>query len=120
MNFGDNFTKEEFACKGSSCCGHSCDIKQSVLDNVNKLRERLGEPLNISSGYRCPTHNRIVGGEEGSYHTKGLAVDVWIGSENYTTEEIASIAIECGFDTAVAYPSQGFVHCDMRGYRAFW
>ena len=29
-------------------------------------------------------------------------------------------ALECGADTAVAYPNQGFVHMDMRGYRAEW
>ena len=120
MDFGTNFERKEFACKGSSCCGHSCEMDQRVLDNANKLRDRLGEPLNISSGFRCPVHNKNVGGEYNSYHTRGLAIDVWIGSGNYSTNEIAEIALECGFDTAVAYPGQGFVHCDMRGYRATW
>ena len=51
---------------------------------------------------------------------KGMAADIYINSDRYTTHQIAQMALECGADTAVAYPSQGFVHVDMRGYRAEW
>ncbi len=42
------------------------------LDEVHEL---LGQPLDISSGYRCPALNRRVGGVPASQHTLGLAAD---------------------------------------------
>ena len=40
------------------------------------IRERFGLPIIINSGYRCPVHNRDVGGEECSAHCTGLALDI--------------------------------------------
>ena len=113
------FENSEFACK--HCCQLPVEgMSQDLINVLDKVRERLGESLVISSGYRCPTHNRNIGGASQSYHMKGKAADVYINSENYSTHQIAQIALECGADTAVAYPNQGFVHMDMRGYRAEW
>lgn len=53
-----------------------------VLDNLRMLaatleivREVLGHPIVISSGYRCPELNRLVGGSSISAHLEGLAAD---------------------------------------------
>lgn len=35
----------------------------------------LGVPVSLASGYRCPRHNRKVGGKSGSMHLQGKAVD---------------------------------------------
>lgn len=58
-----------------------------VIDNIiytmeclDKIREEYGKPLYISSGYRCPELNRIVGGKENSQHKKGQAADINLGS----------------------------------------
>lgn len=53
------------------------------LDNLLNLiyyclqpaRELLGAPIIITSGYRNPLVNRLVGGVNSSQHTKGQAVD---------------------------------------------
>lgn len=53
------------------------------LDNMLNLihyclqptRELLGAPMIITSGYRNPLVNRLVGGVNSSQHTKGLAAD---------------------------------------------
>lgn len=42
---------------------------------LDRVRRLLGEPLEISSGYRCPALNVAVGGAARSQHTEGLAVD---------------------------------------------
>lgn len=54
-----------------------------VVDNLNRLadyldgiREKLGLPILVSSGYRCPLLNKSVGGVSNSQHLKGLAADL--------------------------------------------
>jgi zinc D-Ala-D-Ala carboxypeptidase len=42
---------------------------------LEQVRELLAQPLEISSGYRCPELNRRVGGAESSQHTQGMAAD---------------------------------------------
>lgn len=48
-------------------------IIEKVLD---PLREKWGKPIIVTSGYRCPKLNTIIGGASGSQHTKGEAVDI--------------------------------------------
>ncbi len=45
----------------------------AVLD---PLREALGQPITISSGYRGPVLNKRVGGVADSQHLLGMAVDI--------------------------------------------
>lgn len=54
-----------------------------VVDNLNRLadylddiREKLGKPILVSSGYRCPRLNKAVGGVVNSQHQKGFAADL--------------------------------------------
>jgi hypothetical protein len=54
-----------------------------VVDNLNRLadyldgiREKVGKPILISSGFRCPVLNKAVGGVTNSQHQKGLAADL--------------------------------------------
>lgn len=42
---------------------------------LEEVRELLGVPLLISSGYRSPALNKAVGGAKGSAHMLGLAAD---------------------------------------------
>ena len=55
----------------------------SSLDNLLNLivyclqpiREKIGKPIIISSGYRCERVNKLVGGKDNSQHRKGQAAD---------------------------------------------
>lgn len=54
-----------------------------IVDNLNRLadyldgiREKLGKPILVNSGYRCPRLNKAVGGVANSQHQKGLAADL--------------------------------------------
>ena len=67
-----NFQVKEFACKH----GGENKIDQRVLNMAQKIRDELGVPVRVNSGYRCEKHNASVGGVKGSYHTKGLAADL--------------------------------------------
>jgi zinc D-Ala-D-Ala carboxypeptidase len=53
-----------------------------IIENLKRLaagleevRDLLGSPLDISSGYRCPELNAVVGGATTSQHVRGLAAD---------------------------------------------
>lgn len=43
---------------------------------LEKLRERFNSPIHVFSCYRCPSHNKAVGGVKGSIHLIGKAADI--------------------------------------------
>lgn len=43
---------------------------------LERIRELLGAPIVITSGYRCPALNKAVGGVPFSAHVEGLAADI--------------------------------------------
>lgn len=88
-------------------CGAGVIAYELVL-MLEKLRARVGEPLRINSGYRCPEHNRAVGGRPDSYHLLGVAVDV----AKPEGVDLARHALEVGFSGVIEYDS--FVHMDLR------
>jgi zinc D-Ala-D-Ala carboxypeptidase len=50
---------------------------QRLCDNVlQPLRDGLGLPIVISSGFRCPALNRLVSGAADSQHLLGEAADI--------------------------------------------
>ena len=67
-----NFKVSEFACKH---CGKN-EIDQRVLNMAQELRDYLGVPIIVNSGYRCEFHNREVGGVKNSKHILGKAADL--------------------------------------------
>jgi hypothetical protein len=48
---------------------------QVLANNLEKVRDLLGKPLNISSGFRCSELNRKLGGSLKSAHMDGYAAD---------------------------------------------
>lgn len=52
-------------------------LAEKVLD---PLRELLGQPVRVTSGYRCPALNKAVGGAGNSFHLTGCAADLDNGS----------------------------------------
>lgn len=48
---------------------------ERLARGLDEVRDLLGHPLEISSGYRSPELNRAVGGVRTSQHCRGLACD---------------------------------------------
>lgn len=71
-----NFSTSEFVCKH---CRLVVGIDQQLVDVLQRMRTAMGMPLRIVSGYRCPVHNRAVGGSRKSQHLIGRAADVPAG-----------------------------------------
>lgn len=55
-------------------------LKALCREILQPLRDAMGEPIIITSGYRSPELNRAVGGSPTSQHTRGEAVDIKIKS----------------------------------------
>ena len=84
MLITENFTLEEFT--------RSSTAKSMGIDNtpdgtqtehiievakiIQQFRDFYGKPVRITSGFRCPTLNRMVGGSPTSAHMTGYAVDI--------------------------------------------
>lgn len=50
---------------------------KSLCDNVlDPLREKLGKPIYVSSGYRSSELNKVLGGSKKSQHLVGQAADI--------------------------------------------
>ena len=48
---------------------------------LDPIREAWGEPIVVSSGYRCPELNTLVGGAKNSHHLLGCAADIIAGNK---------------------------------------
>lgn len=82
-----------------------------VVDNLNRLadyldviREKVGKPILISSGFRCPVLNKAVGGVANSQHLKGLAADL-ICSDMESLEKV--LRETGGFDQLIKEHRKG-------------
>ena len=52
------------------------NLKVLCVNVLQPLRDALGTPLHINSGYRCPALNKSIGGAKTSQHMVGQAADI--------------------------------------------
>ena len=59
------------------------NLRALCLNVLEPARVAFGEPIYITSGYRCPVLNKAVGGKPTSQHQYGEAADLQVrGGEN--------------------------------------
>jgi hypothetical protein len=115
-----NFKSTEFDCHGSGCCS-TTQVDEKLVEYLQNIRNHFGKPVNISSGYRCATHNKNIGGATGSKHSKGQAADIYING--VAPAEIAKYAESIGILGIGLYETDKdghFVHVDTRTSKSFW
>lgn len=96
-------------------------IEQGLLDKLDLVREELGEPITITSGYRSPKHNAKVGGSPSSQHCLGKAAD--IRPSKSTKEKLDKLYLICEkyFEAVGDGRNRGFIHVDIRsGKKRRW
>lgn len=106
---GEHFKVKEFACKDGSQVVFIDDYLCTILDI---LRNKLGKPIIITSGYRTPWWNAKCSGAKYSYHMRGMAADIKVNGMK--AKELAKKLDEivpngCGI---IVYDS--WVHFDVR------
>ena len=62
----------------SKCAYHLLHVLVDQL--LDPIREAWGEPIVVSSGYRCKELNELVGGAKHSHHLIGCAADLICGN----------------------------------------
>lgn len=90
-----HFHAREFACR---CGGRQPGCKRVVVHRglllaLEAYRDLGTSPLALRSGYRCPRHNRAVGGASASMHRVGWAADV---PGRYTVAEVRALGAFSG------------------------
>jgi zinc D-Ala-D-Ala carboxypeptidase len=103
MKVGNHFTLEEFT--------YSTTALRKSIDNtpgpdelksmealckyvLDPIHDGLHKAVYISSGYRCPELNELVGGAHGSQHVKGQAADISVFG--MSTEDLFQWIIRSG------------------------
>ena len=118
-----NFNLSEFRCRdGSDVPDEFMPNVQRLAENLQVLRDHLGKPIHVISGYRSPKYNRKIGGARRSQHMSASAGDIKI--KGMTPKEVKE-AIE-GLISKGEMVQGGvglyttFVHYDVRGRKARW
>lgn len=123
MKLTTNFQKSEFDSKDG------LPMPVSVLENIKTLakqlqiiRDEIGLPITVSSGYRSPSHNKAVGGASNSQHMKGTAADIVVNGMR--PSEVAAVIMRLMNQQKIkagglkAYST--WIHYDIRGGYATW
>ena len=125
MKLTENFSLKEFACHdGSETPNDVLQRLQIVAVQLQKVRDFLGKPININSGYRSPAHNKSIGGVSNSQHVLGNASDITV--KGMSPEEVKQV-LEGLIDTGEILQGgigiyNSFVHYDIgyNGKRRRW
>ena len=116
----ENFNSSEFDCHGSGCCSETI-VNPKLVEYVQKIRDHFGKSITVTSGYRCPVHNKRIGGATGSRHSKGDAADIVVSG--VAPREVAKYAESIGIKGIGLYETNAdghFTHVDTRDVKSFW
>lgn len=123
MKLTKNFDREEFDCNDGTIIPD--ELMPNVIElakNLQVLRDDIGEPVRLNSGYRHKAYNKKIGGVPSSQHILAKAAD--ITAKSFTPKQLAARIeklIKAGKMRQGGigiYP--GFTHYDIRGTKARW
>lgn len=120
-----HFALDEFVCHCGATRAVRFDdcaevvVNTELLDILEALRAELGNhPIRITSGYRCPRYNTLVGGVPHSQHLLGNAADIRVAQ--IAPDRVWRIASRLIGDRGGVGRYARFTHIDVRGHRARW
>ena len=77
------------------------NLRALCLEVLQPLRDHLGRPVTITSGYRCKELNKRVGGVRNSQHLKGEAADIRVKNREELIEMMKFLMDETQFDQLI-------------------
>ena len=83
----------------------------AILDPV---REMLGKPIRVNSGFRSFDLNRKVGGAASSQHVKGEAVDITTGTKDGNRQLFELIRDNFEYDQLINEHDFSWIHVSYR------
>ena len=112
-----HFNAQEFRCQ----CGgnHETLVASELVDKLEALYATLNcSKIIVTSGYRCPEHDKAVGGTSSGQHTKGTAADVCCYGQDgqpISSKTVCCKAQDLGF-TGIANITAAYqyTHLDVR------
>lgn len=114
-----HFSRAELQCKCCGCIGPYPENLKALLEGLEKLRKKVGGPVHITCGYRCPRHNAETrGADPNSPHTRTQAVDIY--ADNLSVDQLADLADQVGFSGIGRYYRDQFVHVDIQKPESRW
>ena len=92
------------------------EVRLVMMELVKRLLQPLrvayGKPIAITSGYRSPEVNRLVGGVPSSQHVKGEAADCYVPDPKGLLDVL--LFSKLPFDQAILYKQKKFLHLSLR------
>lgn len=113
QHVAQHFDLSEFECPCGKCQNQMIDT--DLLEGLDRLRERVGGPIHVDDGYRCPAHNTSVGGVSDSKHMHGKAAD--IKTQELSIEEFHKLAEQFFQRIGLGH---AFLHVDVAPGKAEW
>ena len=112
-----HFNIREFRCS----CGkvHETLVASELVEKLEALYTALNcSKIIVTSGYRCPEHDKAVGGTSSGQHTKGTAADVCCYGQDgqpISSKTVCCKAQDLGFGgIANITSSYQYTHLDVR------
>jgi uncharacterized protein YcbK (DUF882 family) len=118
-----NFNISEFASNdGEAVPAKYLDNVKRLATNLQTLRDALGKPIHINSGYRSVKHNKTVGGKPYSQHLYAKAADIRVSglTPSQVKKKIESLIKDGKMTQGGIGLYNTFVHYDIRGTKARW
>jgi hypothetical protein len=110
-----HFHSTEFRCKCG--CG-KIYIDENLVNKLEKIFSKLNaSKCIISSGYRCPKHDKNVGGNGYGQHTKGTASDCIYYDKNgkiIPSKIVICVAYDSNLFRGIAKIDNNYTHLDIR------
>lgn len=120
-HYSRNFTREELDCKCGCKTPWRIQRRLRVLAvQLERMRKELGGRLGIVSGYRCPSHNKAVGGAVASQHMTGRAADLRVPRGQQVKYVNAALKVPRFRLGGIGVYPHGGVHVDTRIGVARW
>lgn len=116
-----DFHRSEFQCP---CCSLSEPHPALVVGLQWEIRDLVQAPVYVSSGSRCISRNRAVGGSPGSFHLKRLDMDGYTCAGDIWVPEVSLSRLYNLAETSAAFRDGGigiyvggrsWLHVDVRG-----